>query len=245
MEYDNFGKRLQYLLSFIAIFAPIFYLIGLSYHQTILNSYGLDPGLFPITLQDTYVAAYIAVTRLLLPIYVVGIELFSWISENKLSTLLRAIAALSLLAVLIFCIKISIKSIYYQTVTKFIQSKLFTHTITQSYGLAGIISYLVMAFLYIPFALICLWILPTVLGAQAAKTYVNEKINDYTKYGCYFKENSRWSNCRILQSSGGKALYQGILIAQTENHIAFYTQTGTVLLTLSDDYIILNKPKDL
>lgn len=59
-------SKLQALLTLFAILAPIFYLVGLSYNQSVLTAYGVSADAFPINIQDTYVAAYMALSLLLI-----------------------------------------------------------------------------------------------------------------------------------------------------------------------------------
>lgn len=69
--------KLQLILTVLAVLAPLFYLTGLSFHQGLLTTYGISSDTFPITVQDTYVSAYIAISHFLLPLLSIK-EFLAW-----------------------------------------------------------------------------------------------------------------------------------------------------------------------
>jgi hypothetical protein len=86
-----------------------------------------------------------------------------------------------------------------------------------------------------------LWGLPSVLGYYAGKNAAEQAIDLYTEKGCHFEQNKRWSNCKTLQSRDGKVIYEGILIANSDTRIAFFTQAGAIIAEVPRGASIINK----
>ncbi len=241
-------SKLQLIITALAVLAPLFYLIGLSYYQALLTTYGISTDTFPINVQDTYVAAYIAIAQLWLPLFMSIKSILMWMitCEGIISISFFILGV----ALLLFFLQKILTSEIYKKLSLWLGNKLKeyhwdTNNCSMALGLAGIFSYLVFAFIYMPFGLFCLWILPSVLGYSPAKEFANNNIDQYLQKGCFYEENKRWSNCKVLQSKDGKILYEGILIASTETRIAFFTKSGAVVAQIPNGALIINTPKGL
>ena len=52
---------LQFLISLIAIFAPLLYLVGLSFYNGYTSTYGISSDIFEMSVQDVYYVGYVAI----------------------------------------------------------------------------------------------------------------------------------------------------------------------------------------
>ena len=247
-ERKTLAPKLQLILTVLAILAPLFYLTGLSYYQGLFTTYGISIDTFTLNIQDTYVAAYIAIAQLWLPLFLSIKNILLWMItfEGLVCISLFIIST----AILLLLLKKTLTSKTYKKLSSWLGHKLKkyhwdTNNYSMAFGLAGILSYILVAFVYMPFGLFCLWILPSVLGYSPAKDTANKAIEEYLEKGCFYEENKRWSNCKILQSKDGKILYEGILIASTETRIAFFTKSGAIVAQIPDGALIINTPKGL
>lgn len=248
IEKKSLTSKLHFFLTVVAVLAPLFYLTGLSFHQGYLTTYGISSDAFPINVQDTYVDAHIAISLLWLPLFNSIKNILIWLvtGEGITSILLFLLS----IAILLFLLKKLLSSKNYLELSSSLRSKAKdyhwdTNDFSLAFSLAGIVSYLIFAFIYIPFGLFCLWILPSVLGHIPAKELANKNIDNYLQNGCYYETDKRWSNCKTLQSKDGKILYQGIVIATSETRIAFFTKSGAIVTQIPDGALIINTPKGL
>ncbi|HDY84380.1 hypothetical protein LCGC14_0741190 [marine sediment metagenome] len=239
---------LKLLLTFMALFAPVFYLIGLAFYNSFLSTYGISTETFTLTVQDTYFGAYLAITTLLHSVS-------DWVAMVVIELLktprLYWLAGFILVLFLFF---------YYSSQWSEIKSKPFIQKIiaccnekrtkyhwhnnkfSASVILTIIVLYLISSVFIILFALFSYAALPYLVGSQPGKYLAEKNIQSFQEKGCHFEKNERWSNCRILQSKDGKILYEGILIASSETRIAFFTKSGAVIAQIPNGAVIINIP---
>lgn len=242
---------LKLLLTYMALLAPIFYLIGLAFHNSFLSTYGIGSDTFSFTVQDTYVGAYLAITTTLHC-------LSNWVAMVVGELLTRP--KLYWLAAFIFILFLffywsskwsDIKSKpFIQKIITYCNEKLTQyHWHNNKFSAATILTimvlYLISSVFVILFALFSYAALPYMVGYLPGKYLADKNIQLYQEKGCHFQKNERWSNCRSLQSKDGKILYEGILIASSETRIAFFTKSGAVVAQIPDGAVIINTPKDL
>lgn len=84
-----------------------------------------------------------------------------------------------------------------------------------------------------------LMIIPFKKGQESAI-----KVRDaYIDKLCFFEKEKHWSNCKILRSKDGKQLVKGVLIAQSQTHVAFFTIHGSEVFKIPDGAKIVSEFK--
>lgn len=241
-------SKLQFILTLIAIIAPIFYLIGLSYYHGIMITYGISTDIFEMTVQDIYVAAYLAIFQLLVFLKDFAHEyLLTWSAVISLVFIFIAV-------VVIFQLIFHKSKVTQLRVIKYLMNNSKTIITFFSCNKPGFGSAITFGGLFTLFianlgllvaTIFSIWALPYTLGYLPGKYTAEKNIEAFFNKGCYYEQNKMWSNCKILQSKDGKTLYEGILIANSETRIAFFTKAGAVITQIPDGSIIINKATNL
>lgn len=242
---------LKLLLTFMALLAPVFYLIGLAFYNSFLSTYGIGSDAFTFTVQDTYFGAYLAITTIL---HSVSDWIVMVVGELLTPPKPYWLAGFILLLFLFFYWSsewsdIKNKPFIQKIITYCKEKRTKYHWHNNKFSAAAILTiiviYLISSVFIIFFALFSYVALPYLVGSLPGKYLADKNIQSFQEKGCHFQKNKRWSNCRTLQSKDGKILYEGILIASSETRIAFFTKSGAVVTQIPDGAVIINTPKDL
>jgi len=224
---------LSFIIAYMAVLAPTGYVIGINFYIGGMAEYGISTSSFPLDIQQTYVYAYYAVAIILAGIkeWVEGVffTLTSW-PGNLFSTLL-----LALLTIIFYLIikRHEIKHRFFseweieagKKVTSYLSTE--TNDLSRAMTVTGIITMFAVGIFVILFGLFSIWAASAALGAHAGKEFAIEKRNEYLEKGCFYKEDSLWSNCRQLVSDEGDILLEGILVFHNGDYIAFFNKDGS------------------
>lgn len=220
---------LQLVISLIAIFAPLLYLIGLSFYSGYTSAFGISSGIFEMSVQDVYYFGYLAIFTTLF-------DFAEFLKAYFLSPkgVIFTIAFFSLLLV----ISLSVK--YIRIKPARILSSITRSDVGQVISVNSIFTAVLLLIVFFFSTAFALWGLPSILGYHAGKTTADNAINLYLEKGCHSQQGERWSNCTIIQSDDGEILFEGILIASSDSHIAFFTQTGAIVAQFPKGATIIN-----
>jgi len=237
-----FRKLIEYkvlaLLSVLIL--PACYLVGISYYWGHNDVYSVSSDAFPIAVSDAYLQAYVFFTISLTELMS---SIFDGIKNNFLS-----IISYSVLLVIFFTflLKLAAKpTLKLPTKAQNIIDKIKSidkdfkdalRTVSIMYmGVGGII----YAFSILFLVALGLMFLPFKKGQESAlKTR-----EIYLKNLCFFEGGKNWSNCKILKSKDGKQLIKGVLIAQSQTHVAFFTTSGSEVFKIPDEARIVSEFK--
>lgn len=226
----------------LGILVPGAYLIGVCYYDGTLRAYGLDYESFPISGPDVYVIAYTAFGHFLLGIGLLIASLFETIFRPP--GVYWALGIFLLLLFLVYQILIYSKNkkplrkrkLYniLARVTSYLHWK--NNSFTKALAIVVVPSYGAITALYLV-VIICLfwWLIPLAAGKKAQQLE-NEKIADFQAHGCYVKEKQPWNNCFSLLDEKGQELVSGLLVAITQDRIAFFVKDGPVVLDIPKVY---------
>lgn len=234
----NENSRAYKLLTIITLLAPAIYLIGLCFYQGRVYGYGVEADAFPISIQDAYVNAYFAIGRLL-------INLSHSIKEiNFTHTYILIAFIVASLLIYLYLIRGVIAA---TPLCKYLGKKTYllaNHLHSKkskplvALGVTGIISYVVFSLLITLTALWIFWFGIPMTAYYQGKELTEKQINKYMTKGCISEENSRWSNCKRLRDKDGKVIYEGILIAHSNDMIAFLTCDGAFVQNFPSDGVV-------
>jgi len=234
---DNISR----LIGLLAILAPTFYLIGNSFYEGLLASFGITNSLFPLSVQDTYLNGF----------YGVGMILFS-----ATKALIEFIADLSPFGILfVFFISVFVVYLYSKfkntildsTIAKTIITKLkscwkYLHWDNNHFSKAltvtALISYLGALVFYTLLCATILWLCLPTAAYIVGKNLNADSLVEFRTGGCQFDQKTGWSNCHTLKSKDGKVIHEGYLTAQNSSRVAFFTKEGSNIFIIPKDAIL-------
>ncbi|WP_024870487.1 hypothetical protein [Tolumonas lignilytica] len=224
------------LYSTIAIIiAPTSYMIGLFYHQGILNAYGVDSGYFPLSIPNYYINAFYFIYYKTTYITIWLIEKFSFIIKNiHWVVLVVAVLILALAQIFRRTKNIKISSIKFN---KLIDSITNSYEIEITKILAHILSpiFTIGYFIFVFMLLLCL------LPYWAYQTGYDNSFADlarFNKVGCIEKSKMNFNNCINYFDSDSNINVTGLLIEVGDNNIAIYDGIKSHIFHLSQKYKI-------
>ncbi|MEE9362078.1 MAG: hypothetical protein V3U92_05715 [Cellulophaga sp.] len=230
-------ELLQIAIAIIVFSSPLLYLIGIAFYQGFLSAYGINISFFPPTLFEIYGNVYI---------FFIGI----YFSIIKLLWYIIPLVVFIFMIVLIF---LAYSKCYPSPPLKKTNAFFRPNSFLKEF-LQHIWSILKesSAKLKIIFIFPIYILLPPILFAlcvysadKKGKEYSNTEKKDYLENGCYFKEKSMWSNCDSLVNKKGEILHTGLLIASTNNYIAFFNCEGSIVTKFPNDAVIINEIKKI
>lgn len=215
------------VLSFIGYYAP--YLIGLAYHQHLLNLYDVHAGLFESEPRELFVFAYEAILVIsgkwlvfIIHSYVIPLVFFCVL---LFSLEMTAIVWLTRSTKLNGAVSRNLKSRWAQLGLAFLMLSL---------AVTGFVA----AF---PVAIYPLIALPTNIGSFGAQlTFDREQ--ELFKSGCGV-ENASHIYCKAIVDND-KVIAVGFEIVTSDNRIALYQPKQTKILKLGDAVIEVMRPED-
>jgi len=221
---------------------PACYLVGISYYWGHNNVYSVSSYAFPIAVSDAYLQAYVFFTLSLA-------ELISSIINGIIDNVFLIILYSVLLVIgITFLLKLAAKPSFKMPAKaqsildklKLIDKELKSaiRAVSLMYmGVTGVMYVFSVLFLIA----LGLMILPFKKGQESAI-----KIRDtYIEKSCFFEKGKHWSNCKVLKSKSGKQLIKGVLISQSQTHVAFFTTNGSEVFKIPDGAKIVSEFKSI
>jgi len=238
-------SKVNLALAVIGLVAPAGYLVGLSYYQAVLSSYGVSSDSFPLQTQDAYVMAYYAIFHLLLVVTKFVSAIFEILFIEHLVWTLVGLTTLVTIFYLI--LRPKLEDTKNNTKIKKVFKSIFEYlhwdnnTLTRAITVVGVIFYWLMSVLLIVSALSAFWIALPLASYHKGKDIALEDIKTFRENGCEKKDQEIWTNCKSLVSNDGQILYEGILVAHNQGYVAFLTKDGTFVSKMPKDSFIRNK----
>lgn len=85
------------------------------------------------------------------------------------------------------------------------------------------------------------WVALPSAAYRKGRSVSDDKIDTYLKEGCVVKENEIWGNCYSLKSRNNEIIYTGILVAHTNDFVAFFTEHGSFVRKFPNGAVIVNE----
>ncbi len=237
-------KLINSLVVALGVIAPLAYLIGVNFYQGSLSAFGVNPDLFPISPLDSYVTAYFAVGYLLLALAAQAKEILLWLfgSENLIYS------SIAFIVLLYLGIKLSRKIGGY-VFTKIIHyyKKMISALHWKNNDISKVVlifssaSYLVLLTPILTIGLAVLWYIAPFEAHQKGFLLAETKRDAFLKQGCFSETDSAFSNCHTLKDNDGTIIYKGILVSNSGDMIAFFTDTGAHISKFPDGGTLVNE----
>jgi hypothetical protein len=240
-------SKLNLFVVLLGISAPAAYLLGLSYYQGTMEAYGISYATFPISTQEVYVYAFSSIGFLLIELTHLAIAavkfVFSW--QGFVWGL-----PISVFLVIFFYVIFkkpkapkSLQDSKFITYIKQILSYLHwqNNNFTKAISTVGFLSYLILFVIYLLIAVALFWFaLPL---ASYYKGFENSEVkrDKFLENGCIKQAKGIWSNCKLLKSKDGKVIHKGILISQLKDQVAFFSENGSIILTMPKGAMVVNE----
>jgi hypothetical protein len=237
---------IEITIAIILFFSPLLYLIGIAFHEGYASAYGISTGFFPLSsleLKEYIYFLYIekVIIKFLCDIfcYVVICVLVIPIFLSILSSLKKQFSSYNFFQE----IDSFLDKRWFPPIKKWPKLAEFFQNIESNVKwLIGnkfflfLISILLVSIIFGYFVY---------LAGKEGKEYANTHRKDYLEKGCFFKEDGIWSNCDSLVNQKGEILHTGLLIATSNNYIAFFNCEGSIVTKFPNDAVIRNEIKKI
>lgn len=232
---EDHNSLITILVAIVGILSPTGYIAGVIYHQVYLNTFGIDSGAFPITLQESYFYAYI-----------VSVE---YISKGILhlisfSTLYIILGILSIYTALVYS---AAKAARWKLATDEEETELrkrfdiffnYLRPSNNDFILSCTVIYKCFAWMfntaYLALILGACWLIIFVGSYYSGQNAATKKFEEYVKNGCTPVEDSAFNRCSKIISSEG-VIAEGYLITSQGNRLALLTNEGSIVLSVQPD----------
>lgn len=224
---ENHNTLITLLIAVMGLLAPAGYIAGIIYHQTYLNEFGIDSGLFPITAQESYFYAYIVAT-----VYISKAiqQLLSLNTLYIVTSLLAGYTILAFIGAKIARWKIATdetETKFSRTINNLIQ---WFHPINNDFTVAMIVIYeaFYWAFKtgYIILILAVCWLLLFMGAYNSAQEAAQTKLDSNLEGDCRYEDSKLYSCTKIL-SSDGTVIAMGYLVTSSKAKVALFSAAGT------------------
>jgi len=232
---EDHNSLITILIAIVGILSPTGYIAGVIYHKVYLNTFGIDSGAFPITLQEAYFYAYI-----------VSVEYINKGISHLISfkALYITLGLLSIYTVLAY---LGIKAARWKLATDEEETrfrkcidKLFNYLRPSNndfiLAFTAIYEYFAWIFntAYLALILGVCWLMILLGSFYSGQNAATTKFEEYLKNGCTSLEESVFNRCSKIISSEGD-IAEGYLITSQGNRLALLTHEGSVVLTVQPD----------
>ncbi|MDU9048622.1 MAG: hypothetical protein Q3M30_07205 [Candidatus Electrothrix sp. Rat3] len=211
----------------IALIPVVAYLLGISFYQGYLSTFGVNSDIFPISTQYVYLNAYYAVTHILF---------------KFLSNILSAFELLKQIDFpFVFIILLNILSL---AAGFWWLKKKNTTRIEKSITIVCIVLLLYPFLLLLLLGTAIFWWSPSRIASLAGQKIAEEKIVKFTKNGCTPDQKTELvqiDNCSVIQDKDGNVLHEGLLIAINDKDIAMFKKDGIYTFPRQNDWLIRRK----
>lgn len=223
------------LIAIVGILSPTGYIAGVIYHQVYLNTFGIDSGAFPITLQEAYFYAYI-----------VSVEYISK-GISHLISFKALYITLGLLSIYTALAYFGAKAARWKLATDEEETELrkrfdklfnYLRPSNNDFILACTAIYEYFAWIfntaYLALILGACWLMIFVGSYYSGQSAATKKFEEYLKSSCTPVEDSAFNRCSKIISSEG-VLAEGYLITSQGNRLALLTNEGSLVLSVQPD----------
>ncbi len=239
----------QILLSIIGILTPAFYIIGLSFYQGYIGSFGINYGSFEISTQRIFEHAYYFI-YFKCSEFLEAFTGFIFSPYCIISIISIFFFFLILLYVLLLDKKklVSIKDNSIANIFRDAYSSLSPKT--KCFLLASKLSFIitrklvlfVLVFSIIPIA----WFSTAYYSYKFSSDIAKKNIIDYIENGCSINKNNGKSNCISISTKDGRIIYSGFLVEINDKKVAIFTEKeGSVILKIPEDALIKRELRSL
>lgn len=241
-------EKLQLLLTIIGLTAPLGYLIGVGYHHGFLAAYHISPDAFPISVQDTYLNAYIFIELLFIDAKNIVESIFISLRENLLGSLVYLVVLFLVIFTLMKLPTIK-KWLIAIKVIKGLREIITFEKVKESDTasatfLTMLISYIIVLVLAVLGGLYVLWAVVFFVPYKIAEDSSIETRDTFIEKGCFY-ENKTFSNCKSLEKDDGTEIIKGLLVIQNKTHVAFFTKEGSSIMPIPKSSRIKSEFKKL
>ncbi|ABA88240.2 hypothetical protein Pcar_0987 [Syntrophotalea carbinolica DSM 2380] len=238
------SRDLNLFIALLGILAPASYLIGLSFHQGSLSAYGINPEVLPFSIQDSYITAYYAVSCFLSGLSKIIINFLNSIFSAPGVFIFIGVVLLS--SLLWHCFnklkpvdKICCFCKRFQTIGRIIE---YFHWDNNGYirtlFLTSSMSYVLITTSLFFVSISFFWFAIPYYAYQKGSSVAEKNRDDFISKGCYVKKGDIFSNCKTLISSDGEVVYRGLLVFQTKDMVAFFTNTGSYVSAIPKGAVV-------
>lgn len=246
INYTNFFTKTNLFIAVFGILPAAGYLVGISYYQGRLSAYGVSSDTFPLALQDIYVEAFWAVGLWLLTIATEIIAIL-----KKLTTPPGLYWSVVTILTITYISYILIK--YKSPIRLFLREKLKPvkkmidyldwerNAFSKAVGITSLFSYSLISILWVVTMISICWVGLPLAAYYKGRDNTTTAINSYLEKGCHIGDGEKWSNCKSLQTRDGKQIFEGILVAHTNDYVAFFNKTGSLVARFPDDGVVVSK----
>lgn len=232
---EDHNSLITILITSIGILSPTGYIAGVIYHQVYLNTFGIDSGAFPITLQESYFYAYIV------SVEYISKGILHLISFTALYIILGILSAYTAL------VYFGAKAMRWKLETDKEETKLrkclgslfnYFRPSNNDFMFAFTVIYEYFAWIfktaYLALILSICWIILFSGSYYSGQNAATKKVEEYLTNGCIPVEGSAFNRCsRIINSEN--VIAEGYLITSQGNRLAFLTSEGSIVLTVQSN----------
>ncbi len=233
------------------LITPALYLLGLSFYQGDLAAHGVNSDPFPLNGYDTFVSAFYAIGYTFIGISKGVIWLLSFLLSDPGIYWFSGIDG-SIILIKYLCIrfkwveitKLKIRGFtFFQKVAEYFHWE--KNRLVRAAGSVSVTTYAGITILYVLILVPLFWFAIPLIGYYSGFNEAKLEIYTYLSDGCIEQKNSIWTNCKVLKNANGDVVFEGILVVQNQNYIAFLNDKGSFVRQFPKSGYIENslKPK--
>ncbi|XOF32808.1 MAG: hypothetical protein ACL93V_12375 [Candidatus Electrothrix sp. YB6] len=222
---DKKSVRIQLIGAAIIAFIPaVAYLLGISFYQGYLSTFGIDSDIFPISTQYIYINAYHAVPHILINLLSSLLSMSEPIRQINPWFVLTILLDLCFIAGAFWWLK-----------------KKDRNRVEKSIVISGI------ALLSSPILLLLLvgttvfWWSPSFVAHSAGQKIAEKKITLFKQNGCSADQKTELDICSVIRDKDGNILHEGLLIAINDKDIAMFKKDGSYIFSRQNNWVLQRK----
>ncbi len=222
--------------AFLAIVTPFAYLLGLSFYQGGLYTFGVEADIFPLSTQYIYVNSYYALLFILSTCLSIIIGL--WAETNWYSLLIILLTIVVGRTVQLVAKKNT--NPCFKRIKSFL-AQYYDHESMKPYlVVSGVVSFFSFLIYLLLGVTLCLW-LPCYAAYSAGQGRAEKIIKDYRDHGCKTNQKAGLNRCTLVKDKDGKVLYEGVLVAISDKEIAIFNKDGSHIFAKQADFVLQRK----
>ncbi len=237
---NSFFKYLKFLLLWLIGLSPLAgYIVGTYYYERNLQIFGVDPSLFPLSPQETYVKAHLVASLYISDVMLVLGPLLDsffynfgwawcvvamialWVSFNTISRTSEKHKASA-----IEWVEHQVTKLHWRN-----------NYLTLSAGLVGGSVYLLLLLVTSVMMAGLIWLFLITSGYSKAEHYAMSQRDKYLEKGCSVIEDG-FSICSTLKTQAGTIVHEGVLVTQSPKFLAFFKKDGTYIIQRPNQSVI-------
>lgn len=229
---EDSGEKKSYLVrliggpAIIALIPIVAYLLGISFYQGYLSTFGVDSDIFPISTQYVYLNAYHAVTYILIDLFYCGL-----LKQTNFSFVFIILLNVLILVGGFWWLKKKDQKKDRSRIEKYI-------------------AILCIVLLCYPLLLLFLlgtaifWWSPSRAAYSAGQKIAQKKIDSFNENGCSPDQKTarvKIDTCSIIQDKDGKTLHEGLLVVINDKDLAIFKKDGIYTFPRQKNWVIRRK----